>query len=252
MPPAKSGEDGHHHMVGNLQLAPTAVFRTNLKQIESLLERGGGANVVILVPLPLYVRNPCCGDSQHVTNQGEKDFFEEFLCEEKRLLDAAAAGDRTREAKVIDVCKLFGSAETPLQELTTPDGTSVWAGDGVHLTSPAYRVAARLLIAELERSELGETSEPATKRPRLESVVPAPSPPPARPAIKLPPPMPKPVAPPLWLSGQLPPTQKHNREGGYGRDYSGGRGGGGQGGRGDRVHGRGNRVHGRGGGSGKN
>jgi hypothetical protein len=62
---------------------------------------------------------------------------------EKRLLDATAAGDRTREAKVIDLCKLFGSAETPLQELTTPDETSVWAGDGVHLTSPAYRVAAR-------------------------------------------------------------------------------------------------------------
>ncbi len=73
----------------------------------------------------------------------------------------------------IDLCKLFDSAETPLQELTTPDGTSVWAGDGVHLTSPAYRVAARLLTAELERSMLGETGEPATKRPRLESVVPA-------------------------------------------------------------------------------
>jgi hypothetical protein len=26
MPPAKSGEDGRHHMIGDLQLAPTAVF----------------------------------------------------------------------------------------------------------------------------------------------------------------------------------------------------------------------------------
>ncbi len=59
------------------------------------------------------MRNPCCGDSGHVTNQGEKDFYEEFLGVEKRLLDAAAAGDRTKEAKVIDLCKLFGSAETP-------------------------------------------------------------------------------------------------------------------------------------------
>jgi hypothetical protein len=193
------------------------------------------------VPLPRYVRNSCCGDSEHVTNQGKNDFFEEFLGAEKRLLDAAAAGDRTREAKVIDLCKLFGSAETPFQELTTPDGTSVWAGDGVHLTSPAYRVAARLLTAELERAEQGETGEPVTKRPRLESVVPTPAPPPARQAIKPPPPMPmpKPVAPPLWLSGQLPPTQKNNRDGGYGgygRDCDGGRGVGGQGGQG-RGHG---------------
>jgi hypothetical protein len=153
---------------------------------------------------------------------------------EKRLLDVAAAGDRTREAKVIDLCKLFGSAETPLQELTTPDGTSVWAGDRVHLTSPAYRVAARLLAAELERSVLGEVGEPATKRSRLESVVPAPAPPPVKPALKAPPPTPKPVAPPLWLSGQLPSIQKYNnnRDSRYGMDYGGGRGGGGQGGRG--------------------
>ena len=135
--------------------------------------------------------------------------------------------------------KLFGSAETPFQELTTPDGTSVWAGDGVHLTSPAYRVAARLLTAELERAEHGETGEPVTKRTRLESVVPTPAPPPARQAIKPPPPTPKPVAPPLWLSGQLPPTQKNNRDGGYGRDFGGVRGGGGQGGRGGGGRGRG-------------
>jgi hypothetical protein len=241
MPPAKSGEDGRHHMTGDLQLAPTAIFKTNLKQMDSLLERGGGARVVILVPLPRYVRNSCCSDSEHVTNQGEKDFFKEFLGAEKRLLDAAAAGDQTRGAKVIDLSKLFGSAETPFQELTTPDGTSVWAGDEVHLTSPTYRVAPRLLTAELERAEQGETGEPVTKRPRLESMVPAPAPPPTRQATKLPPPMPKPVAPPLWLSGQLPPTQKNNRDGGYGRDYGGGRGGGGQGGRGGQGRGRGGR-----------
>ncbi len=49
----------------------------------------------------------------------------------------------------------------------------------MHLTSPAYRVAARLLAAELERSALGEAGEPATKRQRLESVVPAQCPRPA-------------------------------------------------------------------------
>jgi len=42
MPPAKSGEDGRYHMLGDLQLAPTSVFRTNLRQIDSLLEQGGG------------------------------------------------------------------------------------------------------------------------------------------------------------------------------------------------------------------
>ncbi len=56
--------------------------------------------MVILVPMPRYVRSPCCGDDGHVTNQGEKDFYEEFLGAEKRLLGAAAAGDRTREVRL--------------------------------------------------------------------------------------------------------------------------------------------------------
>jgi hypothetical protein len=105
----------------------------------------------------------------------------------------------------------------------------------------AGRVAARLLTAELERSASGEMGEPATKRPRLESVVPAAAPPPAKPVFKAPPPTPKPVAPPLWLSGQLPASNKHhsNRDSGYNKDYGGGRGvGGGRGGRG-RGRGRG-------------
>ncbi len=73
MPPAKSGEDGRHHMLGDLQLAPTAVFKTNMKQVDLLLEQGGGAKVVIIVPMPRYVRNPCSGDSDHVTNRAEDD-----------------------------------------------------------------------------------------------------------------------------------------------------------------------------------
>jgi hypothetical protein len=54
------------------------------------------------------------------------------------------------------------------------DGTSIWAGDGVHLTSNASRVAARKLMADLVRG--GEEGEPANKRTRLESIVPAPAP----------------------------------------------------------------------------
>ncbi len=30
MPPAKSSEDGRYHMLGDLQLAPTGIFKTNL------------------------------------------------------------------------------------------------------------------------------------------------------------------------------------------------------------------------------
>jgi hypothetical protein len=113
---------------------------------------------------------------------------------------------RTAEAKILNVLELFGPLESNPQELTTVDGTSLWAGDGVHLTSNAARVAARKMMAYFIG---GETAEPASKRARLESVIPVRStaPLPAKPA---PPPPPKPVPPPLWLSGQLPANQRGN------------------------------------------
>jgi hypothetical protein len=141
VPPVKSGEDGRYHLTGDLQLAPTAAFKTNVKQVEILLEQSGGARIVILAPVPCYVLSPCCGDRGHITNQTEDDFFHEILSAEKMLTAAAAAGHWTGEAKVIDLCKLFGSSETPIQDLATSDGTSIWAGDGVHLTSLVYSEA---------------------------------------------------------------------------------------------------------------
>jgi hypothetical protein len=176
LPSVKSAEDGRHHLIGDLQLAPPPPLKTNLKQVEILIEHSGWARIVILVPVLRYVRGPCCGDGGHVTNSSEEDLFNEILIAEKRLTDAAAPGLRTREAKVIDLCKLFGLAETPIQDLTTTDGTSIWAEDVVHLMSPAFKGVARFLMAELERADHGEVGKPAVKRARLESVVPASAP----------------------------------------------------------------------------
>ena len=95
-----------------------------------------------------------------------------------------------------------------MQELATVNGTSIWAGDGVHLTSNATRVAATRLMKVIIGGS--ETQEPATKRARLESVIPvraSPSPA-AKAAQPATPPAPKPVPPPLWLSGQLPANQR--------------------------------------------
>jgi hypothetical protein len=68
----------------------------------------------------------------------------------------------------------ISTASVSPQDLTTVEGASIWAGDGVHLTSNAGRVAARKLMADLARG--GEEGEPAAKRSRLESVVPTPAP----------------------------------------------------------------------------
>ncbi len=115
-------------------------------------------------------------------------------------------GKRTAEARILNVLEFFGPLESPLQDLTTVDGASIWAGDGVHLTSNATRVSAMKMMAYIIG---GETSEPANKRARLELVIPVRTAPtqaakPVQPAPALPP---KPVPPPFWLSGQLASNQ---------------------------------------------
>jgi hypothetical protein len=178
---------------------------------------------MLMVPLPRNVTAACCADTSHVSNRQDPDFFREISGSEKSLSDAAAAGALASEAKIINLLEFFGPRESPLQELATVDGTSIWAEDGVHLTSNATRVAATRMMKSIAGGS--ETQEPATKRARLESVIPVRASP--SPAVKsappTPPPAPKPVPPPLWLSGQLPANQRgSNKQRGKLR---GGRGG---------------------------
>ncbi len=164
---------------------------------------------MLTVPLPRYVLVACCDDTSHVSNRQDPEFLREISGSEKSLSEAAAAGKRTAEARILNVLEFFGPLESPLQELTTVDGASIWAGDGVHLTSNASRVAAMKMMAYVIG---GETAEPTSKRARLESVIPVRSTPPptAKPVQPVPPPPPRPVPPPLWLSGQLPVNQRGN------------------------------------------
>jgi hypothetical protein len=185
--------------------------------MEKMLAFVGDAKVVFVIPLPRYVLSGCCKDTEHVSNRLSRKLAAEFASAEKCLREAADMGEKTGKARLVNLLSFFGSCESPPQDLTTVDGTSIWAGDGVHLTSNASRVAARELMADLVRG--GKEGEPANKRTRLELIVPAPAP--ARKkgaAVGQPPtspPRPVPPPPPLWLSGQLPPSQRGRGSGLY-------------------------------------
>jgi hypothetical protein len=188
---------------------PPSAFKSTMKLVETILTYTGEAKIVLTVPLPRYVLVACCTDTSHVSNHQDPEFLREFSGSEKSLSEAAAAGKRTAEARILNVLEFFGPLESPLQDLTTVDGASIWAGDGVHLTSNATRVSAMKMMASVIG---GETAEPANKRARLESVIPARTTPTqaAKPVQPAPAPPPKPVPLPLWLSGQLPSNQRGN------------------------------------------
>jgi hypothetical protein len=189
----------------------------------------GGAKVVFIIPLPRYVLAGCCKNTDHVSNRLSGELAAEFAGAEKCLLEAAAMGERTGRARLINLLSFFGSGKSPPQDLTTVDGAGIWVGDRVHLTSNAGRVASRKLMADLANG--GEEGEPVNKRARLESVVPTPVPAKKKTAAKgqppTSPPLPVPPPAPLWLSGQLPPSQRGRGSGpGCGSGHQGSRGGG--------------------------
>jgi hypothetical protein len=65
-----------------------------------------------------------------VSNRQDLDFWREISGSEKSLADATAAGEQTSEARILNILEFFGLLESPLQEITTGDGTSIWAGEG--------------------------------------------------------------------------------------------------------------------------
>jgi hypothetical protein len=138
--------------------------------MEKIIAQTGDAKLVFTVPLPRYVLVACCCESSHVSNWQDPEFLTEISGSERCLTEAAAAGEWTAEARILNMLGFFGPLESALQELTTVDGTSIWAGDGVHLTSNASRVTALKLMLYIATEGAG--SEPPNKRARLESVIP--------------------------------------------------------------------------------
>ena len=178
-----------------------------------------------LLPLPRYVREPCCKAAGHITNFLEDDF--------EHILTGAASTARNIVASegekaglslyTFDPVAALGGGDK-LSAKTSSAGLSAWLdNDPVHLTATAYKDIAGLVLAQAAIVTQGRGP---TGRRRLNSIVPVPQPTVHHPAT---------VREPGWISG----TENTNSHGGFGR---GGRGSG-RGQRWIRGRGRGNRSY---------
>jgi hypothetical protein len=97
-----------------------------------------------------HCQGTCLG-TEHVSNRLSGKLAAEFAGAKNACVKRLTWVKKTGKARLLNILSFFGSCESPPQDLTTVDGTSIWAGDGVHLTSNASRVAARKLMADLAR-----------------------------------------------------------------------------------------------------
>ena len=167
--PAFRGEDGHYHIPGGLQAAPKPVFQKIFADSAEMLAAAGAAKVVLIIPFPRYVHNPCCNNPGHVTNLKSPDYLDELHRGMDNALSTVAADGDVGQRITLSIMDILGfDKELPL--MSTPSGAPVWRErDPVHLTAEAYFEVGRAICnGGLSDGQSGG------KRERLDSVVPGP------------------------------------------------------------------------------
>ena len=79
--PAARDNDGKYHVEGNLTVADKAALVAVMKLCGPLWEAAAGKHMVILSPLPRYVKEGCCGEYDHMPNRREADFYQTLKVE---------------------------------------------------------------------------------------------------------------------------------------------------------------------------
>jgi hypothetical protein len=77
--PAVRAGDGRYHIVGALTTAPPTALKKTLELCNPLAEAVKETKVVLVCPIPRYVKTKCCDDTLHITNFAGGDYEEELM-----------------------------------------------------------------------------------------------------------------------------------------------------------------------------
>ncbi len=170
--PFRSQEDNRYHVIGDLQVAPLGVFKKILGDFQGVIHAANNAAVIIVVPFPRYLVQKCCDSDEHVTNIGQDSYASEVgdLTDlVAGLLSGSGLGDNVTSFSLSRY--LSGADPSAVNRHLSLENVCSWA-DPVHLSSEIYTEAAGGILEARAQLE----TEPAKKRPRLESVAPTANP----------------------------------------------------------------------------
>jgi hypothetical protein len=107
----------------------------------------GAAKVIVLLPMPRYVKEGCCSNAAHVTNIQSAGYLEMLSSAAhvvKNVMEEVL-GDGGKQPLYYSPLSAFGGES--LLECRSSDGRSIWpTGDPVHLTPAAYGDIAAMII----------------------------------------------------------------------------------------------------------
>ena len=73
--PARKAIDGKYHVDGELVVAARDTLFFILKLCAPLWEAAKGRHMVVVGPLPRYVKFGCCQEDDHITNRADPDYY---------------------------------------------------------------------------------------------------------------------------------------------------------------------------------
>ena len=193
--PAFKSLTGAYQMTGCVETAPEAILRKRFSLVRNLLQLVGNSTIICVLPLPRYIKQPCCNDESHMVNWTEADFNEILVSGGTSCFGVLKAKGEKHGLTIATFNPLSCFNDTDdLTNVKSSAGLSIWREDDpVHLTAAANNNIAAVLSSQAENN--GKQPAASQLRRRLASVVTTPTS--VAPAVRE----------PEWISGKLRSTR---------------------------------------------
>ncbi len=160
--PAIRAGDGRYHIVGALTTAPPTALKKTLELCNPLAERVKETKVVLVCPIPRYVKTKCCDNPSHITNFASGEYEEELMDyqdQHRKILGGWATSHRL-DYEIFDGTTVVNLTEPGLGNRLTSCGAALWStADGVHLSLEGYRDMAMGLIDLFKTDDMAGSND---------------------------------------------------------------------------------------------
>ena len=133
--PASRDNDGLYHIEDDLTIADKTALLAVMKLCGPLWEVATGRHMVVISPLPRYVKEGCCGEPEHMPNRREIDFYQK----QKQEL---AACSKSMKDFLFNAGLRNGRVMDPMRNLRGMSADEIWGRDPVHPKDEIYALLA--------------------------------------------------------------------------------------------------------------
>ena len=128
--PAFKSLAGVYHMTSCVETAPEAFLRKRFSLIRNLLQLAGNSTIICVLPLPRYVKQPCCNDESHMVSWAEADFNEILLSGSTSCFGVLKAEGEKHGLSIATFYPLSCFSDTDdLTNVKSSAGLSIWRED---------------------------------------------------------------------------------------------------------------------------